>query len=93
MHQPDTRGKAQMAFPESKHEDTALRLQIENRAETAANNNTRFPLHSAGRYCCSQATHIRALAYQPFFYEGETGPARCLNPGSGPTTSTQAEDW
>ena len=36
MHQPDTRGKAQMAFTESRHKDTALRLQIGNRTETTA---------------------------------------------------------
>ena len=90
-HQPDTRERAQMTFPESKHRETALRLQIGNQTSTTASDHTRFLLHSAGRYCCSQATHIRALAYQPFFYEGETGPARCLNPGSGPTTCTLAQ--
>ena len=48
-------------------EKTALRLQIGNRTETTATDHTRFPLHSAGRYCCSQAAHVRALDYQPFF--------------------------
>ena len=68
MHQPDTRGKAQMAFTESRHKDTALRLQIGNRTETTAKTTQDFHFIQQGDIVVRLPT---------LFYEGETGPARC----------------
>ena len=57
---------------------------------TISKDHKRFPLHSTKQDCFSKAAHIRALDYQPCFTR-VSGTGQVLNPGSGPTTCTQAE--